>query len=365
MGQTYCQIRETDPEQEQCMVLKNSSLASKLSASNAGAVRRYDGSGSHIACQNERASVDQADSRNFEMINPGLGSISIETMIYRQSETPRRPLVIANSIEYPMPPSVAFCELMWAHGLQVVFIRRMGYGRTPNLPRVLLTDANIRNGAATVTEASILARLLTELQLKSVVLLGIGSGNPTCYRLCKLYPDISVSIFSNPVFNQDSWIGYKPAWFRRMLRQTVSTKNGIRIAAKGLRFHIKRNPEAFFRQMLQKSSGDRSYTRDNKRDVLAAAELMQNLGNKTMYYDLAMSLRPDPALVDGYFAGSTAVALSGRETTEEWLSETRKETTRLSLPMIQVPNGGMFVAYASPTAILEIVDRYSTKSATK
>lgn len=304
------------------------------------------------------ASIDRRDQRKFELINPGLGSIELETMIHRRNEPGRRPLVIVNSIEYPMPPSAAFCELMWSHGLQVIFIRRMGYGRTPRLPKVLLTDTNIKNGVAVVTEASILARLLAHLELRSVVLLGIGSGNPTCYRLCKLYPEVSLSIFSNPVFNQDSWSGYKPAWFRTMLRQTVSTKNGIKIAAKGLRFHIKRDPEAFFRKMLQKSSGDRCYVRENRSDVLAACEVMQDLSSKTMYYDLAMSLRPDLTLVDRFFEGSVAVALSGQETTQEWLSETRKETARLALPMIQTPRGGMFVAYASPKSIIEIVEQY-------
>lgn len=297
--------------------------------------------------------------RRFDRIQLGSGGIEIETMIYRRSEAPRRPLLIVNSIEFPMAPSIEFCELMWKNGLQVVFIRRLGFGAMPELPSVLLTEENIRSGAAAATEAALLHQFIKQLNLKNVVLLGIGSGNPVCYRLSKLNQNIDISIFSNPVFNQDSWIGFRPAWFRAMLRQTVMTKNGFKVAAQGLRFYLRRNADTFHEQIFQKSKGDRAYIAENFSDTHDAIELMKQISSETFFYDLTMSMRPDPSLRDGYFEGHRAIVLSGLETTDEWLSETRREASRLAIPVQHAERGGMLVAYASPDTLLSIIKEYS------
>ncbi|MEM7329414.1 MAG: hypothetical protein AAF437_11785 [Pseudomonadota bacterium] len=283
-------------------------------------------------------------------------SISMETMIYRSDEARRRPLVIVNSIEFPMPPSVEFCELMWENNLQVIFVRRLGFGGTPGLPLILLQEQTIRSGAAVSTEAALLHQLIVQLGLSDVVLLGIGSGNPICYRLCRINPNIKLSIFSNAVFNQDSWIGFRPAWFRAVLRQTVMTKSGFKIAAQGLRHYLRQSSIRYYDQVFSKSEGDRKYISNNLEDARAAIDLMRNIGSETFYYDLTMSMRKDESLKDGYFKDVPAVAFSGMETTDEWLSETRREAARLSIPIAFAERGGMLVAYAAPEKLLQIID---------
>ena len=67
-----------------------------------------------------------------------------------------RPLVILNSIDFPMPPSEAFCERMWQAGFRTVFVERPGFGTSTPLPYVLLNAAAIQQGATSMTEAVIL-----------------------------------------------------------------------------------------------------------------------------------------------------------------------------------------------------------------
>ena len=57
----------------------------------------------------------------------GDSNIALRVMIYRGYVSQLRPLVILNSIEYAMPPSIEFCELMWANGFQVIFVERPSF----------------------------------------------------------------------------------------------------------------------------------------------------------------------------------------------------------------------------------------------
>ncbi|MEP1142392.1 MAG: hypothetical protein ABJH52_01635 [Henriciella sp.] len=296
-----------------------------------------------------------SDPRVFELVRPSLGGIEVEVMSYVEGESDLRPLLILNSIEFPMPPSVSFCETMKQNGLRVVFIRRLGFGGTPGLPHVLLSRRNIDNGAACITEASIIAKTIKALDLKSVVLLGVGSANSLCYRLSCMSSEIALSIFSNPVFNQDSWVGFRPAWFRAVLRQTVMTKCAFWIGAKGLKFHLQKDPVSFFHQMLSKSLSDQQYLAENAKDFLAASKYMRRVEPETFFYDLSMSLRIDGFLKDRFFENLPAVALVGPETTAHWIKRTKSEAERLDIPIVHAPRGGMLVAYLCPDTILEII----------
>lgn len=303
------------------------------------------------------------DPRSFDLLALGAGSIKLEVMTYAKGMPGLRPLLILNSIEFPMPPSVAFCELMKQHGLQVVFIRRPGFGGTPSLPLSLLSEANIKNGAASVTEASIIFQAISTLDLKDVIVLGVGSANPVCYRLCLMHPAISLSVFSNVVFNQGSWEGFRPVWFQSVLKQTVLTPGGFRIASRGLKFYLKRNPVRFFDQILVKSQGDQRYRKENEADFLSASHLMRNIEPETFFYDLSMSLWPDPFLRDGLFQGAAAVVMSGAESTPQWLERSDQEARRLSIPIVRAPRGGLLTAYVAPEHLLNIIHDYSAQSA--
>lgn len=294
-----------------------------------------------------------------ELTQVGTGSIALRVEIHRKKLTNLRPLVIVNSVDFPMAPSEGFRERMWAAGYQVIFIERPGFGSSVGLPKSLTTDSNIKNGAAVTTEAAVLFQLLDQMQLKDIVLLGMGSANPVCYRLARLYQEIELSIFSNAMFNQNIWDVFRPRWFQSMLRQTVGSKPGLYFATHGVKFQLRRAPLTFYRQLLQKSPGDLNYFEKNKTDFVKGSRLMRNIDAATYNYDLKMSLTADPTLHDQFFAGTNAIVLSGVETTDLWKTQLEQEATRLNLPVAYAPSGDLYAPYASPEFLLKTIDEHS------
>ena len=291
----------------------------------------------------------------------GCGSIALRVIIHRERVSDLRPLVILNSVDFPMPPSDAFCERMWEAGYQVIFIERPGFGSSRGLPKDLTQDRHIKSGAAVTAEAAVLYQMLDKLQLKDMVLLGMGSANPVCYRLARLSSDISLSIFSNAMFNQDIWGVFRPRWFQSMLRQTVGSKPGLYFATYGVKHQLRKAPMSFYRGLLQKSEGDLRYFEDNKASFLQASRLMRNIEASTFNYDLKMSLTPDHALRDDYFQGVNAVVMTGEETTELWQSQLQTEADRLGLPIVYAPSGDLYAPYASPDMLITTMDERAKK----
>jgi len=284
-------------------------------------------------------------------------SIEVDVMIYRGGLSALRPLIVINSLDFPMPPSDTFCQLMWQAGYQTIFVRRPGFGSTRGLPDALLADDSVQNGAAIVGEAALINALIKTMGLEDVVLLGIGSANPVCYRLSKLNPNIKLSIFANPTFNQDIWDVFRPQWLQAMLRQTLISKSGLKIATQGLKAILKKRPIWFFKQVVQKSAGDVEYVTQNSEDFIEASRLLQNVTPQTVFYDVRMSLVTDPFLKDDFFHETSAVILSGSETTERWQSQLNQEADRLGLPVIYAPAGDMYVPYASPETLIDILPK--------
>lgn len=307
-------------------------------------------------------SVDQetrgfvAGSKRFEEImSLGQSGIQVRVMKYGEQASGHRTLVILNSIDFPMPPSEQFCDRMWRFGLRVVFIERPGFGTSTPLPDVLLQSETIQKGAASMAEAAILQEVFRRLALEDFVLLGMGSANSVCYRLAMISPMVSLAIFSNAVFNQNILDVFRPNWFQAMLRQTIQSKAGLQIASFGVKYRLRRNPEGFYSQVLQKSTGDLGYLQSNLADFERAAELFQSIEAQTIEYDLNMSLKPDALLKDGLFAATNAVAFSGLETTEHWKSQLNIEAKRLSIDVQYAPKGDLYAPYASPEFLLEVI----------
>lgn len=301
--------------------------------------------------------VPDDDSRKFELIAPGNGAVAIDTMIYKPHVKGLRPLVILNSVEFSMPPSVKFCEKMQRKGLQVVFMRRNGFGRSPALPKVLLTKQNVDNGAAAVTEATILATVISALNLKDVVLLSNGTAQPVACRLCCLQKDIALTIFSNPLFNIDSWQIFQPDWFKAFLRQSIVSKSAAYLATKGLRYQLKKDPISFFDNVLILGEADLRYRQENPSDFARAALHLRNLEPDTGYYDLAMSLKEDRTLVDGYFERVNAMVLGAEPQSPEWKNAFDREAARLNIRVVWGGKGSLFAAYANSEALLDMVER--------
>ena len=276
-------------------------------------------------------------------------------MTYGGEPGAKQPLLIFHSIEFSMPPSEAFCQIMWDAGLQVVFARRPGFGGSSPLPPALMTKQSISSGATAIAEAAMLQALVRKLDLRNPILLAVGSSNPICFRLVHMVHDWARVIFVNPIFNQDVMQVFHPAWFRESLKQMISSKSGLRVAESGMKFMIKNDPISFYRTILRKSPGDLTYVEAHARDYKHAGLIALETTSEALYYDTIMCLTPDPLLKDGFFGGLNAAIVIGSETTPHWYNEMRKEAARLDLPLYRTTTGDIFCAYACPNDLLDII----------
>lgn len=285
-------------------------------------------------------------------------TIALRVMIYRGYVSDLTPLVILNSVEYPMPPSVAFCEQMWANGLQVIFIERPGFGASSSLPGALFTDDLIADGATATTEAVLLQKLLAQLELKQIILLGMGSANPVAYRVSLISEDTALSIYSNVVFNKDILDVFRRKWLQHMFRQMVHSRAGLKIASTGIKFRMRRKPLDFYRLLMHQSDGDVAYVNANPADFVSASQRFQSVDQARIDCDMRMSLKPDPILKDGLFSACKAVAFSGLETPDHWRTQPDSEATRLNIPVAYAPHGDFLAPYASPDFLLSLIKEH-------
>ena len=299
------------------------------------------------------------DSRAFIKLRPATRAIELEVMDYAPTHKDLQPLLILSPIDFPFPPSVEFCEFMKQIGYRVVYIRRLGFGGTPGLPGVLLTAPNIKAGAATMAEVTVIMRVIDAMKLENIVLLGISSANSICYRLCQACSKIQFTVFSHPIFNQDTFDAISPTWLQPLARQIFLTKRGFKLAAQGLRFKIKRNPLGFFDQFYSKSPSDLKYRRDHEEDFVAAAKCVEKVSEETFFYEVFQTMREDSFLQDGLFRNVPCVAIFGSETTEEWLSAGKSEADRLGVPYEIFSPGGILTAYTSPNQIVKAIKAHS------
>lgn len=295
------------------------------------------------------------DPRQFQAVQLIGTSIELEVMIHRQKLADRTPLLIICSIEFPVPPSFKFCEIMWDAGYQVVFCRRPGFGNLPGLPDALLSKRQVKNRSAIASESALFSLLIKTLNLENIVLLGMGTSNSVCYRLGQLNEQVSFCVYANPLFHPEIWGVIKPQWLKQMIRQTLMTRSGLKIAVRGLKAVLRRDPIWFYRQFAQKSRGDQTYIKQHEHDYRAAGRFLQNMSPNTFYYDLQNALIEDTRWDPDITRPSNAVILSGVETTDKWKRSIEAEATRLGLPLIFAPSGDLFVAYTSHEILLEIL----------
>lgn len=301
--------------------------------------------------------------RTFQIVRAGENAFQFEVMVYGGALNTLRPLFITHSIEFPIPPSKAFCDAMWQNGLQVVFVRRAGFGKSSPLPRAMITDEVIRSGATAVAEAAMMRQLIKTLDLKDVVLLAMGSSNLVAYRLVKMAPEISFTVFANPVFNQDIFQVFTPLWFRTMLKQIVTSKGGLKVAVQGLKLLIRKDPINFYNHIYQKNAYDLHYVQDNADDYREAGEYTLAIDPAQLFYDAIMLLDHDPLLRDEYFAETPGTIIIGADSLAYWRDQMRLEADRLGLPVVEAPKGDLFCAYTSPETLLSIIDLNTQLSA--
>ncbi|MCR9270187.1 MAG: hypothetical protein NXH72_09395 [Hyphomonadaceae bacterium] len=299
------------------------------------------------------------DRRRMRRMKVGDTSIEIEVMIYNRELTAKRPLVIVNSIDLPMPPSVQFCEKMWNAGYQVIFIRRPGFGFTASLPAALMVHSEVNKLAPVAAETALLSIALETLGLQDVILLGMGTSNSICMRLAQLNANIAFTVYANPLFHPAIWDVIRPPWLKRMIRQTVLSKSGLKIAVRGLRAVLRRDSLWFYQQFAQKSPGDQAYVSANEADFKKAGLFLQNMPPDVFFYELRTALMVDTEWNPDTSGSGQAVILSGVETTDKWTGSITKEAERLDLPIIFADSGDLFVPYASPDKLLDILKTYA------
>lgn len=292
--------------------------------------------------------------RRFQSIRVGERAFTLEVMIYGEILADRQPLLVFHSIEFAMPPPDAFCEALWQAGFQVIFVRRPGFGTSSPLPPQLMTKKYIADGVATMTEAAMLHALIRTLDLKNIVLLAIGSSNPVCFRLVHMGDAVKRVIFVNPIFHQDVMSVFRPAWFRSMLEQVISSKSGLRVAETGMKLLIKRDPITFYEAILKNSRTDLEYVRAHREDYCQAGELALETTGNALYYEAMMCLTKDPLLKDDYFDAADAGILIGEDSVAIWQTEMHNEAHRLNLPLHYAPKGDIFCAHASPEKVIEL-----------
>lgn len=305
----------------------------------------------------------EPDARGLKRVRLGDTAIELEVMIHGDELSDLTPLLIVNSIDFPMPPSTAFCEAMRKAGYQVIFIRRPGFGHTRALPAVLMNKTEVKKHAPIATEAALIKLLIESLGLKNVRLLGLGTSNSICLRLSQMSDAIDFVVFSNPLFNPAIWDVIRPAWLMRMIRQTVISKSGLKIAVRGLRAVLRRDPLWFYRQFAQKSAGDISYIKANERDFLTAGMFLQKLPRDLYFYELRSALIEDTKWDPEICRQTNAVILSGTETTNQWKTTIVAEAERLGLPIVFADAGDLFVPYASPNTLIDILEQQPVKVA--
>ena len=287
------------------------------------------------------------DKRKLETVSLCQSSLQLETMMYGGVRGEGAPLLILHSMEYPMPPSVSFCEQIKACGRQVIFVRRPGFGASPALPKTLYSRVHVESGTSAISEAVLIARFLEHMQLDGVSVLAFGSANPIAYRLAALTKRVQSTVLANPMFNRIAWSAFRPPWLGRMLSQAVLSQNGLWFAEKGLKLMLRNRPLDLFAQFFKNSSGDMAYFDKNQPDYLAAAKIMLNVESAVIYNDIGLNLRHDPFLSDRRFKGIRIAAVAGSEAPDIWTSEMKKECSRLEIPLYTAPSGDLISPYSS------------------
>ena len=297
--------------------------------------------------------------RRFQLIQIGEFGSTFEVMIYGDQLRDMQHLLILHSIEFPVPPSPAFCDLMWQAGIQVVFVRRAGFGQSTPLPKALIQNTPVTTGATAMAEAVMLRKLIATLHLSEIVVLAMGSSNPVVYRLVRISPEISYTVFANPMFNQEIWQVFTPVWFRTMLQQIVTSKSGLQVAYQGIKLLIRKDPIALYSHIYAKNTYDLSYVRENEEDYLAAGDFTTSINPGQLYYDAMMCLSHDPMLKDGVLAEIHGTVLIGADSALHRRTEMAREAARVGLPIIQAEKGDLFCAYKSPQTLISLIERHT------
>lgn len=254
-----------------------------------------------------------------------------------------RPLVFLTSLEYAAAPPWGFCIDAATAGFGVFSIRRPGFGASD--PATCIDQ-----------QAAIIQSFLEEAGLENIILVAVGSANPVGARLAVRCPRITFSVFANCVFNRDVLAEFRPAWFGRLISQTIESRAGARISLGAIRQAGKQfGSQWLYQTCFQKSAGDVAFVKTYPREMSEAWEVGSAIAVETWQQELYPSLKEDPFLRDGLFSSLPALAVSGAETTDTWKEGFEAEAARLGVPVAYLGSGDVMAVYQSGTELLSLL----------
>ncbi|MFN3314907.1 MAG: alpha/beta fold hydrolase, partial [Hyphomonas sp.] len=253
--------------------------------------------------------------RYWQTASVGPDGKDLEYMQFGSDEL--RPVVFLTSVEYPAAPPWGFCIDAANEGFGIYCIRRPGFGASAPV-------------SGLDEQARLLEAFLDEADLENVILISTGSANPVAARLALKSRRITYSVFANCVFNRDVMGEFRPAWFGRLLAQTIESRAGARVSLSAIRQAGRQfGANWFYQTCFQKSAGDVAYVKAHPREMAEAWDVASNITPETYQQEMGPSLLGDPFLTDGVFRDLPAIAISGEETTESWRSGFEREAARL------------------------------------
>ncbi|MFN7055890.1 alpha/beta fold hydrolase [Hyphomonas sp.] len=254
-----------------------------------------------------------------------------------------RPLIFLTSIEYPAAPPWGFCIDAANEGFGVYSIRRPGFGVSTPAPS--LSD-----------QARALAAFLEEAGLQDVVIVSTGSANPVAVRLALQSKRVAFFVFANCVFNRDVMGEFRPAWFGKLLSQTLESRAGARVSLGAIRQAGRQFGSSwFFQTCFQKSPGDVAFVKSHPREMAEAWEVSSVITPETYVQEIEPSLRGDTFLTDGLLKDLPALAVSGVETTDTWKAGFEQEAARLGIETAYLASGDVLAVYQSGMELLNLI----------
>lgn len=279
--------------------------------------------------------------RFWQTASVGEGQDTLEYMQFGADNL--RPLVFLTSVEYPVAPPWGFCIDAAAAGFGVYSIRRPGFGASSAV-------------ASIDQQAAVIEAFLEDAGLEDVTLVAVGSANPVGARLAVKSRRVRFTVFANCVFNRDVMAEFRPAWFGRLLAQTIESRAGARISLGAIRQAGRQfGSQWFYQTCFQKSPGDVAFVKAYPREMSEAWDVASAISHETYQQELQPSLKGDPFLKDGLFSNIPAIAISGLETTDTWKAGFEAEAARLGVPTTYLRSGDILVAYQSGAELLALL----------
>lgn len=279
--------------------------------------------------------------RCWQVAHPGMSGHPLDYMQFGGDEL--QPLIFLTSIEYPEAPPWGFCVDAAAAGFGVFSIRRPGFGGSGSLLPV-------------EDQALLIDDFLQAAGLENAILVSVGSANPVGVRLAVRSSRIGYSVFANSVFNRDILNEFRPAWFGRLIAQTLESRAGATVSLGAIRQAGRRfGSQWFYQTCFQKSPGDVEFVRAHPREMSDAWDVASAISMDTYRQELLPSLKGDPFLRDGLLRDLSCLVISGQETTQTWKDGLEAEAARLGAPVSYLSSGDIMVAYQSGNELLNLL----------